>query len=421
MVRPPPRSSRSRARAKGKPSGRRPGWHAVGVGDLALDTAGRRLGDGRFEATLSRDWEIWGPNGGDVAAVALRAAGAAAGPSRPAAVDHARRERLRPPPVARCRVAPGRRHGAGVDRRAGRLDGPGVVRRDRAPARLGLRPVPRTAACRADGRAATARASAGPAVPAEAASRSGCGRPAWKSVPSVYATGNRPAWKCSCVGDAEEVGGLPLAVQVQRGPGAAEAPTAQRQVQAPHGGQDRAPPARLLERGRRRRSGGRPSAPRAPAPAPCARPGTWTDADIRASLGAVSGGSLRPIPADVVAHPLAVQVGQLATHDRGRRRGPSPSPGRCCRSGPGTPAAGRPPRRRAGTGRSRSRRRRTARVVVSTSSTVSESGVDDRPGTSNTRSPSTGSRGAPTPRRCGRRARSRRPSRTRCRSRSPCW
>ncbi len=59
------------------------------MGDLALDTAGRRLGDGRFEATLSRDWEIWGPNGGDVAAVALRAAGAAAGPSRPAAVDHA--------------------------------------------------------------------------------------------------------------------------------------------------------------------------------------------------------------------------------------------------------------------------------------------------------------------------------------------
>jgi acyl-CoA thioesterase-2 len=49
------------------------------MGDLALDTAVRSRGDGRFVASLSRDWEIWGPNGGYVAAVALRAAGAAAG------------------------------------------------------------------------------------------------------------------------------------------------------------------------------------------------------------------------------------------------------------------------------------------------------------------------------------------------------
>lgn len=45
------------------------------VGDLALDTAVTG-GDGRYRALLSGDWEIWGPNGGYLAAVALRAAGA---------------------------------------------------------------------------------------------------------------------------------------------------------------------------------------------------------------------------------------------------------------------------------------------------------------------------------------------------------
>jgi acyl-CoA thioesterase II len=44
------------------------------MGDLAADTA--VTGSvGRYKARLSRDWEIWGPNGGYVAAVALRAAG----------------------------------------------------------------------------------------------------------------------------------------------------------------------------------------------------------------------------------------------------------------------------------------------------------------------------------------------------------
>src|SRR5262245_8789239 len=46
-----------------------------GMGDFALDTdvVG---GDCRYRARLSADWEIWGPCGGYVAAIALRAAGA---------------------------------------------------------------------------------------------------------------------------------------------------------------------------------------------------------------------------------------------------------------------------------------------------------------------------------------------------------
>jgi acyl-CoA thioesterase-2 len=53
------------------------------MGDLGEDTAVTACGEGRFEATLSPDWEIWGPMGGYVAACALRAA---AGVSR----DHLR-------------------------------------------------------------------------------------------------------------------------------------------------------------------------------------------------------------------------------------------------------------------------------------------------------------------------------------------
>lgn len=56
------------------------------MGDLSIDTAVRSCGeDGRYEATLSPDWEIWGPMGGYVAACALRAAGAATEGRRPAA------------------------------------------------------------------------------------------------------------------------------------------------------------------------------------------------------------------------------------------------------------------------------------------------------------------------------------------------
>ena len=55
------------------------------MGDFALDTAVSGE-DGRYTATLSHDWEIWGPNGGYVAAIALRAAGAHSRFDRPATV-----------------------------------------------------------------------------------------------------------------------------------------------------------------------------------------------------------------------------------------------------------------------------------------------------------------------------------------------
>ena len=53
------------------------------MGDFEVDT--RVEGDnGRYHATISREWEIWGPNGGYIAAVALRAAEREAAIKRPA-------------------------------------------------------------------------------------------------------------------------------------------------------------------------------------------------------------------------------------------------------------------------------------------------------------------------------------------------
>lgn len=54
------------------------------MGDLATDTELERVDEHRFRVSLSRDWEIWGPMGGYVAAVALRAAGADSPFARPA-------------------------------------------------------------------------------------------------------------------------------------------------------------------------------------------------------------------------------------------------------------------------------------------------------------------------------------------------
>jgi acyl-CoA thioesterase-2 len=64
----------------------------VAVGDLAVDTRVEPVDGGgdpdhpRFTAKLSPDWAIWGPNGGYIASVALRAAGLATGRARPASL-----------------------------------------------------------------------------------------------------------------------------------------------------------------------------------------------------------------------------------------------------------------------------------------------------------------------------------------------
>jgi acyl-CoA thioesterase-2 len=56
------------------------------MGDLTTDTAVTRSGEGRYTATPSKDWEIWGPNGGYMAALALRAAGAQTDHPHPASM-----------------------------------------------------------------------------------------------------------------------------------------------------------------------------------------------------------------------------------------------------------------------------------------------------------------------------------------------
>lgn len=54
------------------------------MGDLAEDTKVALIEPGLYRGRLSRDWEIWGPNGGYIASVALRAAATHAELPRPA-------------------------------------------------------------------------------------------------------------------------------------------------------------------------------------------------------------------------------------------------------------------------------------------------------------------------------------------------
>jgi acyl-CoA thioesterase len=57
------------------------------VGNLDADTAVEPIGEGRFRAGLSPDWGMWGPNGGYLATIALRAAGATATLAVPASLN----------------------------------------------------------------------------------------------------------------------------------------------------------------------------------------------------------------------------------------------------------------------------------------------------------------------------------------------
>lgn len=57
------------------------------LADLATDTELEQTGEGTFSARVSPDWTAWGPLGGYMAAIALRAAGRVATLPRPASIS----------------------------------------------------------------------------------------------------------------------------------------------------------------------------------------------------------------------------------------------------------------------------------------------------------------------------------------------
>lgn len=69
------------------------------MANLESDTAVTG-GDGRWQAEVSADWEIWGANGGYLATMALRAAAAHTGLSRPASLECHFLGTARPGPVS---------------------------------------------------------------------------------------------------------------------------------------------------------------------------------------------------------------------------------------------------------------------------------------------------------------------------------
>jgi acyl-CoA thioesterase-2 len=56
------------------------------MGDLEIDTRLEAVSEQSFRASLSPDWRIWGPNGGYLACIALRAAGQVARVARPVSI-----------------------------------------------------------------------------------------------------------------------------------------------------------------------------------------------------------------------------------------------------------------------------------------------------------------------------------------------
>ena len=45
------------------------------MGNFLEQTQSEKIGEGRFQANISKDWEVWGPNGGYLSAIVFRAVG----------------------------------------------------------------------------------------------------------------------------------------------------------------------------------------------------------------------------------------------------------------------------------------------------------------------------------------------------------